>query len=56
MITAKEGSDGLDHLFTIQREDSSGDITKLFYIDSNGNANFDGMISAASGSKLDTGR
>lgn len=52
VITAKEGSDGLDHLFTIQREDSSGDITKLFYIDSNGNANFDGMISAASGSKI----
>lgn len=50
VITAKEGSENLDSLFVIQKESGNGAITKLFYIDSNGNANFNGVISAASGS------
>lgn len=51
-ITAKESESELDKLFVIQKENSSGEITKLFYIDSNGNANFDGVISASSGSTI----
>lgn len=50
VITAKEGTESLESLFTIQKEDSNGDINKLFYIDSQGNANFNGYINAASGS------
>lgn len=51
-ITAKEGDSSLDELFIIQKENAAGEITKLFYVDSDGNANFDGIISASSGSTI----